>query len=338
MEIDEAVERIFRRHWWLIVACIVVPMLIVFGVSAGSPAKYQSQPRILVSSTTPTSAQQADALTSHARAIATSPTIVAAALKQAGSPQDPTHFAEHNVSVSELGTSPIVALNVTARSPAQAQQIAAALSGQVVAFINDVGQGGIPAALTQMQARITATTNQLAALDQQMTADPTSVSLIGQATSLRGLLDSMVSDYDRLLTEQATQSPARVVSAAPLPTGAQSSGLAQHVILAGLLGAVFGMLLAALLETVRPTVTGTGRLARLLGAPRIGQLKAWPDAAADAAVAHQVQFAAARVGVEVVVVVGVAGDPALLTRRIERHLTAAAPASVADGRHDGPRC
>lgn len=331
MEIDEALERIFRRHWWLIVICLVVPMVIVFGITGGSSAKYVSQPRVLVSATTPTSAQQADALTSHARAIATSPTIVAAALKQAGSTEDATHFAQHNVSVSELGTSPIVALKVTASSPAQAQQIAAALAGELVGFINDVGQGGIPAALTQMQARITTTTNQLNALDNQLAANPASVSLISQATSLRGLLDSMVGDYDRLLTQQATQSPARVVSAALVPTGAQPAGRAQEVILAGLLGLVVGLLLAALLESVRPTVNGTGRLARLLDAPQIGTLNAAPDDAADAAVARQVRFAATRVGADTIVFVSVAGEVGRLARRIERHLLTSEPAVFADG-------
>ncbi len=236
MEIDEAFERIFRRHWLLLVACVVMPMLIVLAVSAGSPTKWVAQTRVLVSSTTPTSAQGADALTSHARAIATSPSIVGAAFKQAGITRDANHFAQHNVSVSELGTSPIVVLTVTGRTAGEAQAIATALGDQVVAFLNDVGQGGIASALTQMQARITTATNQLTTLDQQVAANPTSVSLISQATSLRGLLDSLVADYDRLLTDQATQSPARVVSAAALPGRAQSSGLAQRVALAGLLG------------------------------------------------------------------------------------------------------
>jgi hypothetical protein len=79
-------------------------------------------------------------------------------------------------------------------------------------------------------------------------------------------------DRSRLLIQASTQGLASVLDQPQVPQQSQSKALAQKLGLAAVLGLVVGILIAAIAETIRPTVPGARRVSRRLGAPALGQL------------------------------------------------------------------
>ncbi len=315
MEIDEVAARLVRQYWALLVICTLLPVVVVALIVVRQPAMYAADARIITSSQVPVTSSAADAIVSQVQAIATGPTSAGAALRNAGVRTNVANFVVNHVTVNGLGTSQVVDVTVTDPSPQVAQKAARVLADEVVNALNKVSQGGLSTTLAALDSEIVTLTEQRAALSAQTAQNPQNQQLQAKLAGLDEVISNFTSDRGRLLIQASTQGLAEVIDQPGLPQAPESKGLAQKLGLAGLLGLVLGILLAAGAETIRPTVPGARRVSRRLSSPMLGSLTETEMHGTRTVtfdnVALRVRLAAANAGVSTVALVDAEGQQAL---------------------------
>jgi uncharacterized protein involved in exopolysaccharide biosynthesis len=293
VELNEAVRRIVGQHWPLIL------LLVVLGVGAaallhrGEERTYTASTRLVLDTSDPESSHESQAIADAAKAIATSPAQVRAAIGKAHvAGRDPSEVARDHVSVRALGTSAVMRLSVSDRNPQIAAAISNALAAQVIRTRVSLAKGEVQKVLAGLDQRIAAIDQEISRLDR--TGGPEAQRRTGtdrsrrgrtdEATSTQALRTSLVqrraaleADRISLLSTDAVRPRASIISAATPPRHRNSSRLVPDMILGALLGLVLGLGLAGLLETMRPTVVGGDALARALDTPLLGTLSSAPD-------------------------------------------------------------
>ena len=272
MEIDEIAARLLRQYWALILVCVAVPLLAIAALAVKQPAMYAASARIDSGTAVPASAAQAQAIVSQIQGIATGKTVAAKALQTVGVTRNLNTFATNDVSVSGLGGSQVVDLKVTDRSPQAAAALAKALAAEVVQSLNSVGQSGLSTTLQAIDQEIVRLTEQQKVATEQAAANPKNEDLQAKLAGLDQVIANFSGDRSRLLIQATTQGLATVLDQPVVPGQPESKALTQKLGLAGVLGLVVGILIAAIAETIRPTVPGARRVSRRLGAPTLGQL------------------------------------------------------------------
>lgn len=272
MEIDEIAARLLRQYWVLLVICVAIPLVAVSFLTARQPAMYAASARIITGSVVPQSSAEADAVASQVEALATGRTTVAQALQSAGADRNLSDFTGNNIAVSGLGSSQVIDLTVTDRSPQVAQKVSRVLAAEVVGSINNVGQSGLRAALTANDQEIVRLSQRRAVMADKAAAQPRNPQLQAQLAGLDQVIANFTGDRSRLLIQAGTLGLATVIDQPALPGRPESKATVQKLGLAGLLGLVAGILIASIAETVRPTVPGARRVSRRLGVPALGQL------------------------------------------------------------------
>lgn len=273
MEIDEIAARLLRQYWALVLVCLAAPLVAITLMVAKQPPMYAASARIVSGNTVPASNAQAQAIVSQIQGIATGKTAAANALQAARVTRDVDTFVVNHVSVSGLGSSQVVDLTVTDRSPRIAAALAKDLAKEVVQSINSTGQSGLSTTLNAIDEEIVRLSEQHGAAASQAAADPKNEQLQSKLAGLNQVIANFSGDRSRLLIQASTQGLASVLDQPVVPEQSQSKALPQKLGLAGVLGLVVGILLASLAETIRPTVPGARRVSRRLGAPTLGQLK-----------------------------------------------------------------
>jgi capsular polysaccharide biosynthesis protein len=275
VEIDEVAARLLRQYWALMLVCIIMPLLAIGLTVAKQPRMYAASARIVSGSTVPASNAQADAIASQIQGIATGRTAAATALQAAGvaRSRNLNTFVAANVSVSGLGGSQVVDLTVTDRDPRVAATVARVLAQEVVTSVNNVGQSGLSAALRAIDQEIVRLSEQHGVVAAQAAASPHNQDLQSKLAGLDQVIANFSGDRTRLLIQASTQGLANVIDEPAVPLKPESKALTQKLGLAGVLGLVAGILIAAIAETIRPTVPGARRVSRRLGAPSLGQLR-----------------------------------------------------------------
>ncbi len=336
MELREIVRRIGGQHWRLILAGFAVGVVGALLLGSGA-ATYTASARLVLDTQDPQSRPESVAIADTARAIATSPAQVTAALEAAGiRSRNPVDVAKHHVSVQALGTSAVLQLSATDRNPRVAADIANAIARRVIQTRLAVSKGQVQQTLTALNDRIDELTRQIA--DADTTIDSLALELAtapeDRANSLRTKRDAAVrnrgylaqqrtileSERDSLLSANALRPNPSIISPAEVPLS-RASHRSQELILGALLGLVLGVGLAGAAETFRPTFVGGDVLAREFGAPQLGTLAGSPDDPATLAevppVAHRIRLAAEASQVTHVAMVA-AGGTALLDQLAER--------------------
>lgn len=306
MEIDEVAARILRRYWRLLLVTVLVPVALVGFYYVGRPPTYTSQARLVASDTLPTSTAEADAVVSETRALATSRNVLADAISDAHADRQPDAVLPQ-VSVSGLGTSPIVELAVSDRDADTARQLAQALADRVVQQLGTSRVGSVDTVLKNIDNQLTQLASRRAPLAAAAAAAPHDPVAQNRLAGIDRLISDLSADRNKVSLDAAAIGQPRVVQPAQQPPAADSAGLVPRLGLAGLLGLVVGVAIAAWAETIRPTVPGASRVARLLDAPLLGTLTGGSVAAAD--VGRRVRLAAARAGVRTVVLIGTGRRP-----------------------------
>lgn len=299
MEIDEVIHRVVSRYFLLLVAAVLLPV----GAAAlliSAQAMYQSTARIQLSATTPASVAESAALISQAQAVVTSDQVVRKALQAAHATRNVTD-TEKNVTVTGLGGSAVAQLDVADHDPRVARAVATSLSQQLVTFVNSSRMGGLPRVLAGIDEQLTMLAERRAPLAAAAQASPRDLVAQNRLSGIDRLITDLSSDRNRLAVEAAAGSGATMVNSATTPDGPQPSGRTQLLALVGLAGFVVGLLLAAGMELLRPTVSGGPRIARMLSAAVLGRL---PSATApiEPTVARGVRLAAQRAGTDVIVI------------------------------------
>jgi capsular polysaccharide biosynthesis protein len=306
MEIDEVAARILRRYWRILLIAVLVPVAVVAFYYVGRPPMYTSDARLVATDIVPKSAAEADAVTSEARAFATSRNVVADAIDDVRASRDPDAVLPH-VSVTGLGSSPIVELSVSDADADTARLLTQSLATRVVEQLGTSRAGGVDTVLRNIDDQLTQLASKRAPLAAAAAAAPRDPVAQNRLAGIDRLISDLSADRNKVSLDAAAIGQPRVVQPAVQPTTADSPGLVPRLGLAALLGLVVGVAISAWVETIRPTVPGAPRVARLLDAPLLGSMAGSAVAAAD--VGRRVRLAASRAGVRTVVLVGTGRRP-----------------------------
>lgn len=335
MEASETSRRIFWRHRWLLLVLVILPAIGVAGLRESQPVTYAATAVVQGQGTTPDTTTQVSAIQSRVAAVATDPALVQQALRKAGISRNATDIAKHEISVSPLSSSAIMALTITDKSPQVALGLAGTLATAVVDQLNQLGVKGNPelASLSGTHAQLIARRDQLQTeLSAVSAADAsTSVqvqSLLSQLAAAEQELANNESEQQQVMATLTTETGASVVSLPTAVTGS-SRHAAVYGALAGVLGLVVGLLFAALREVLRPTVAQPGAGARELGAVMFGSAEERNGqiAALSRDLPERLSLAAHRAGVRTVVLTGPGSPERLssLAARLRRELPAPEP-------------
>lgn len=306
MELNEIAHRIFGQHWRLIAALVAVGAVCAFALTGGSQT-YTATARFVLNTPDPTDRAAAIAIADTGNALATSPAEVAQALHDAGvAGRDGAAFAKQ-VSVRGLGTSGVLQLSVTDKSASVATAVANALAERIIVTRRSLTSGETRAALARLNQQITALNLRILRAEASTGLDQggTRAARIAALTQQRTALESA---RITLISVDAQRPRPQVVSRAIVPLHPDPSRRVPDTILGALLGFVFGVALAGLLETARPTVVGSDAVAAEFGTPLLGTLSTdirteLPERELGA-IATRIRLAAVAAAVNDIVLVG----------------------------------
>jgi uncharacterized protein involved in exopolysaccharide biosynthesis len=315
VELNEALRRIFGQHRALIAWSMVLGIALAALMHMGDARTYTASTRFALDTEDPETQSESASIADTARAIATSPIQVKGAIARArATGRDPVATAENNVAIRALGSSGVLQLSVTDANPRAAAAISNALAERVINTRLRVSSGQLKQVLGDLSQRISDVDRSLMSLDAEIDAlsggDGQAVASGDSATAkeLRELLTErddltqqrsvLESERVRSLSTDALRPAPSIISPATAPRTADSSQRLPDMVLGGLLGLIFGVGLAALVETLRPTLVGGDAVARELDTPLIGTLSGRGDALEDVVgVAGRLQLAASTRGV-----------------------------------------
>jgi uncharacterized protein involved in exopolysaccharide biosynthesis len=322
MDLHDVTRRILGRYWWLIALLVAAGALAAASSRAGEKT-YTASARIVLDTQDPTTRVESAAIADTVKAIATSPAQVRSALRDAGVTRDPLDVAEHHVSVSGLGSSSVVKVSVSDRDKFVAANVANALAARVIQTRREVSSGGVPQEVAALTKRIDDVSAKIS--DADAAIDRLSVAVATEPSAAAAKRDAAARQRDFLAQQRSVLESERVnilgayalrpkpsiINRASAPIEADASGVWPYAVLGALLGLILGAGIAALIETVRPTVVGGNALARELDAPLLGTVLGRLDDDVPeevAPVAARIRLAADAAGVDDVVVLPVKGD------------------------------
>lgn len=274
MEMNEAFRRIVVGHRWLLLLFALAPLVAVAVITASAHPGYSASARIQQSSAKVGSDTEADSVVNQVRGIATSTTAINQALQAAGVNDRPASDVAGEVTVTQFGASPVLDLTVTDSRPEVATRVATALARTVVDYLGGEEQRRLQAQIRQMQGQQRQLYTQRQAVVDRLSAatDRAQIAtLSAQLTTLDQELSDLGSTVRQLQLPDTTSGSAMLISPA---SKAQPVGRRRvtDLTLALLAGLVAGLLVASVMEVLRPRVADPGSFARELGVPLLGQL------------------------------------------------------------------
>jgi uncharacterized protein involved in exopolysaccharide biosynthesis len=296
MELNELFGRIVGQHWKLIALYVLAGVCAVLALQADKQPLYSGSARIVLDAPDPESRAEAVAIADTAKAIATSPSQVEAAMSQAGiTGRDPTATAEHHVGVSGLGSSGVIELSVSDRDPKVAIALTNALAAQVIRARLTNSEGKVKQALSQLDVQIGDLNQRIAmleanirSLDERLAGSlsPQGAEELGverdQATRTRASLlqqqAAVETQRSNVLSGDSLRPNPTIISRASPPAKAKPSALFPALVLGAFLSLILGIGFAGLVEAFRPTLVGPDVLAREFQAPLLGVLPDEPGA------------------------------------------------------------
>ena len=323
-DLQDIARRTVGQHRWVILALVLLGAAIA-GIAHGGAQTYTATTRVVLDTPDPTSRNEAIAISDTVQAIATSPTLVSAAVRAAHvKNRDPLDIAEHHVSVSGLGSSAIVSVSVSDANPGVAAALANAISQRVILAREQFASGTRDQELATLERQTTSLSSRIASANVRIDALNSQIAATTgvQGAALRARRDAVMRQSDFLTQQRGVLESERVsilgaaalrpqpsvVAEATPPLHPDPSGRLQYMVLGGLLGLIIGVGLAALSELIRPTVVGGDALARQFGVPVLGTLRTSRAGVVDerqvAAAAGHVRLAARAAGVRRVELVG----------------------------------
>jgi len=324
MEINEAGRRIVGQHWSLILLFLVVGAVAAFVLVGGSQT-YTASARLVLNTPDPTDRAAAIAIADTGNALATSPAEVTRALRSAHVTGRSGITVAKHVSVRGLGTSGVLQLSVTDKSPSVAAAVANALAARVIQTRRDLSSGELQRALARLNEQIETLNRRIVNVEAAAAArraGPTRDAATRLSDSLTQQRSVLESARVGLLSADAQRPEPKVISGAVVPEQADSSPRLPDTILGALLGLVVGLGLAGLIETVRPSIVGSNALAAEFDTPLLGTLSSGvSNDHADhelARIAARLRLSSESAGVESVALV--ANSPAPELERLAERL------------------
>lgn len=322
MTVEEMFRRIVRAHLGIILVCTLIPIAVAVGLQWDRPAQSLASVRLQVVSSAPRSATEAEGISSRVFGLATTPSLLGSALKDAGVQRDVADFAANNISARGLGESSIVELSVTDHDAAAAGPIAVALSKRVADFMNTGDRAAFNSARSKLDKDVATATrhrDQLTARARGITDLNARAGLQTQIQSADQLIGQLTSQRAALVIADANRDVVVPIGSTPEISLVRSSLLPQAA-LALLFGLVLGLTAAAVLETIRPRVASVRALARMLQAPVLGRSTEELES-----LRNTMALAARRQGVDAVVLMGAEDRDAETVSQLLFALSGSAP-------------
>ena len=342
MDLNEAGQRIVRRHWVLILLVTLLGVSVPAAMIRAQEDSFLAAARIVIGATDTRDGQEATALADAALALGTSRELVDRVLTEKGVVRDPATVVEE-VQVEPIGTSGVLEVSVTDADATASAVIVNGLAAEIVRVRDEAVFASTRKALADTDAQIAAVTARIAAIEDEAKAAVAGLRRVdalalehAQAMEQRSSLESQ---RQQLVTTLTAAVPPRVIdttSTGDLVPAALTTRLA----IGGLLGLVLGVALAAIRESLRPTLSGAA-IARHFGAPLLARLRRPPQSGtgtSDPWLANYLTLAADAAGVTSVqlVPVGRGVDVSALARNLDaREGGPHVVPLVLD--HDGPR-
>jgi uncharacterized protein involved in exopolysaccharide biosynthesis len=199
LELGDALQRILRRHWSFIALAVIVGLAIPIVGHARDEKRYVATSRLVIDASDPKDAQASTSLADAAQGIVTSPGRVASALRKAHAARNAKDFAASNVAIKVIGTSGVVDLSVSDKSPTVATVVANDLARQLVQARQQVAGGDLPQLVESLNTQIDAATQRIAELNQASGASAATVDArAAQARVLKVQHDAAVRDRSDL--------------------------------------------------------------------------------------------------------------------------------------------
>jgi capsular polysaccharide biosynthesis protein len=340
MELTEAVQRILR-HARLIAVVVGVCLLIPVLVYLLNDDTYVASARMNFGPDA-TNTEEAAAMVDTAEAIVTSPGDVESALSELSVDRNPARIVDQ-ISVESVGVSGVLVLSVADTDPDVATALANSLAEQLVASRRELLIGPLEERLAQLDDELAAVGEDIDTITSRSENGGTDIDTLrlqldealSRQSDIRDQRDSLSDTLD------ATPRPA-LLDPATAPGRPEPSGLKADLLVAGLLGLILGVALAAVIEALRPSIVSGDALARVLGAPVLGRVPNPSQRHAnhgDHMVTLQLGLAAtsARLDVVHLTSVGPAVDLARLAGRLEGAVPNLAVDVVGSDSEDPPR-
>ncbi|MDQ2750995.1 MAG: hypothetical protein M3Y44_15920 [Actinomycetota bacterium] len=252
---------------------VLLPIAAVIGLGSVTHTHYVASARIQASSATIGSDTEADSVLNRVRGIATSRAIIGEALQASGVHRS-AQQAESEISVSRLGSSAVMDIRVTDSSAVVARELSTAVAKVAVGFIGGQGSqqpGDLVTQFLEQQKQLYSLRQSLVASLNERTRSAAAATLSAQLSTVDQQLSDVTSTLRQLQVTIATDNSASVISEAGAAKRVRAMPTSD-LVLAGIAGLVAGLLLASILEAVRPRVADARAFARELGVPLLGCL------------------------------------------------------------------
>lgn len=324
MDLNEAVRRIFLVHRKLILLCAVLGLIGGLAVAAVRPAKFTAATRLTLAGQGTGTSEGAVAVADAAEALVTSRAIVERAVQTVGLDRDPMEVASGSISVKTLGSSDLVQLEVTDTRPEVASALANALGQELVDRWADVSGGQSLSALGPLQDEIGQLREELVTADETIAHLEIRIAREQRALKAQRLearrdveaqrrdeLDQqrllLESQLNGVLVDGASRQVPQVIDPAVPPTQADPKHEVSTAALGAFLGFLVGISIAALIESLRPTLAGSDAIADALGVPMLGKMPTDVEGPAEEILrpALKVRFAATGVRAKTVELVSI---------------------------------
>jgi capsular polysaccharide biosynthesis protein len=317
VELSDGFVRVIGRHRWLIVILTACGLIGAAALHVGDAKQYRASVRFAMDTQDPSTSAQSTAIADTARALATSPALVADAVRKVGASRNAVQLAQHDVTVSSLGSSGVLAVTVSDVDPGVAQSLAQQIANEVIAQHARVINGRYDDTMKSLNTQIADTQRAIASTDLEIKLTGTNYDgpgrlgtpplserpwtlpeqLLRQRADLVQTLGALTAERGNVSVDRASRAQGTVIDAGS-PAHRVAGRLVPDAALGGLLGLVVGIGIAALLEMFRPTLVGRDALARNLGAPVLAELQSVASAEGDIAeAAMHIELAAVAAGV-----------------------------------------
>lgn len=276
MTIDEALHRVVRGHWLIILLAVLVPVGAVIYLGSRQPTLYSAVSRVQVGTAPASSNVEADASSGRVIGIATSPGVVERALSGVGlADVDPVQFAQDHIAVQRIGVSTIMEIAVTDTRPSRAAGIATSVTNDVLDFANAGDRKPETDRVESLDKTIVSlgkSRDDLIAKLADAGPGTAANAIQAQINAIQTTIADDLRQRSELIVAASARSTAVLLDPVRTPTVPEPKGIPQSAALAGLMGLLGGLGLAAAWEAIRPTLRDPKAISLALGAPVIGHV------------------------------------------------------------------
>lgn len=276
MDLTDVTQRIFRRHWALILLLAILGAFAPILLLQEQGPSYVASVRFVIGDDGLTKSA-GTTLADTALGLATSSVVLNKVIKDTKVHADPAVVLTE-VAVTPVGTSGVLDLSVTDPNAKTAAVIAKGLVAAVVRERGDALRGGTQALLASSITQISEVDGRIAAIEAAShgyLAPGDSAGLALRHADALAVRNSLIQQRQALQQQLLVSSGPAIIDNSVSAGVADTSTMPAKIAVGALLGLILGVAFAAAREATRP-VYNPAALARHLDAPLLGRVKGTP--------------------------------------------------------------